>query len=125
MNFSKKNKAIIIAFNKGYRIVDGRAYNPSGEELRIYPDDYGYLRMGMMIDCRVTSFRIHRLVAYQKFRDMIFEKGVHVRHLDGNSKNNLADNIVLGTASDNSLDRPKSERIRLAKYASSFLVKYD
>ena len=54
----------------------------------------------------------------------MFAKGILVRHLDGNSLNNKASNLALGTNSDNMLDKSKEDRVAHAKHAASFLVKY-
>ena len=53
---------------------------------------------------------VHRLVAFQKFGEEALVEGIHTRHKDGNSLNNLDENIVLGTATDNAMDRPKEAR---------------
>ena len=62
--------------------------------------------------------KVHKLQAYQKFRDKIFEEGIVVRHLDGNPLNNSWDNIEIGNQSDNMLDIPKEIRIKSATVAS-------
>ena len=45
-----------------------------------------------------------------KFGDRIFEKGLLVRHLDGNSLNNSWDNLELGNQQQNMLDRKEEDR---------------
>lgn len=50
---------------------------------------------------------IHRLQAYQKFGDKIYEKGIVVRHLNGDRYDNSYDNIGIGTIIDNKNDIPK------------------
>jgi hypothetical protein len=40
----------------------------------------------------------------------MFEPGIQVRHLDGNSLNNLEENIELGTQSQNMMDIPEEKR---------------
>ena len=41
----------------------------------------------------------------QKFGDKIFEEGIVVRHLNGDSLDNSWENISIGTNSDNCLDK--------------------
>lgn len=40
---------------------------------------------------------IHRLQAYQKFGDKIYEDGIVVRYLNGDRYDNSYDNIGIGT----------------------------
>ncbi len=56
------------------------------------------------------SVKVHRFQAYQKFGDVIFEKGIQVRHLNGNSLDNSWDNIEIGTTKQNHDDRTVEER---------------
>ncbi len=48
----------------------------------------------------------------------IFKKGIQVRHFNGNELDNSHDNILIGTASMNSMDRPEEKRISMAINAS-------
>jgi len=113
---------IIEAYNKGYRVVNGVLYNPNGNIINgsITPDGY--------ISTRITKYGntlfIHRLVAYQKFGDAMFDKGIEARHLDNNSLNNFDNNIAIGSHSDNMMDKPKEVRIKCAKYAASHIRKF-
>ena len=68
---------------------------------------------------------VHRLQAYQKFGDKIFESGTVVRHLDGNSLNNNFDNIEIGTQQENMMDIPTEQRIAHAKHAASTQIKHN
>lgn len=67
---------------------------------------------------------MHRLQAYQKFKDKIYEDNIVVRHLNGNSLDNTFNNIGIGSPSDNAFDRPKEDRIRHGRLAASFNIKY-
>ena len=55
----------------------------------------------------------------------MYEEGIVCRHRDGNPKNNAASNILLGTQSQNMLDRPAADRSRGAWIASRGVAKYD
>lgn len=59
---------------------------------------------------------VHQLQAYQKFGDAI--AGFQVRHLNGNTLDNSASNIAIGTGSQNSNDRPASARQLHAQHAA-------
>lgn len=61
---------------------------------------------------------VHRLQAFMKFGDKIFDKEIVVRHLDGNSKNNSWNNILIGTSSDNQMDRDPECRRKSATLAT-------
>ena len=50
---------------------------------------------------------IHRLQAYQKYKDQIYEDKIVVRHLNGDRYDNSFDNIVIGTKKENKNDIPK------------------
>lgn len=65
----------------------------------------------------IGSFPFHKFVAFQKYGTSAFEKGVHVRHLDGNVFNLSYDNIVLGSAKDNEADKSPTVRKRSATIA--------
>ena len=67
----------------------------------------------------------HRLQAYQKYGDKIYEDGVEVRHNNGESLDNSWCNILIGSHSDNMMDIPKQIRIKKALHATSFIRKYD
>jgi hypothetical protein len=65
----------------------------------------------------IGSFTFHKFVAFQKYGALAFEKGTHVRHLDGNVLNLSYDNIVLGSAKDNEADKKPCVRRRAATIA--------
>lgn len=87
--------------------------------------DFGYYKKGL----GKRRIRVHRLVAYQKYGDRIFEEGIQVRHFDNNSENNLDENIRIGTPSQNMMDCPEEDRKRRAKIANKAArlvnIKYD
>jgi len=124
---SKLNENIKYAFRKGYRVNDdGVAVSPWGKILYCTTSSYGYKRFTIrnMERDRVTVM-VHRLMAYQKFGDNLFNEGIEVRHLDDIPWNNKPDNILIGSHSDNILDRNEDARKETAKYAAGFLIKYD
>lgn len=106
-----------IAFRMGYRVdLHGRIRGLRGRILKGWWNNWGYhcFRVGHDI----ASVTVHRLVAYQKFGDKIYAEGVEVRHLDGNQRNNCPSNIDIGTASENCMDKPLGQRLRVAKLAA-------
>lgn len=127
---SNQTKAILKAVKLGYTITkEGEPFSPSGKPLVAFARNRGsrgkYRQFTLSIEdieagtAKISSaVRIHRMVAYLKFGEAAFEPGVKARHKDGNSLNNAWDNIILGTQSDNMMDRPEEDRIAHAKHAA-------
>jgi hypothetical protein len=122
LKFSRNEE---FAFKKGYKVTkEGVMYGLKGQVIT-NTDTSGYVRVGTKSKGKFITIYAHRLQAYQKFRNKIYESNILVRHLDGNNKNNSHNNIVLGTNKDNMLDRPKEERIAAGRKASIKTKKYD
>ena len=122
---NKLNLALLNAVEKGYYIDnEGNLFNKKNEQIIGYIySKYKYF--GIRYGIEKINIKFHRLQAYQKYKDEIFCKNIMVRHLDGNHLNNSINNISLGTAQDNSNDIPRELTKERAKYASSFLKKYN
>ena len=118
---SEYNDALKRASVRGYTVSKlGEVYGPSGKALRLRSNPV-FLTFGVRRPApnrTMTRVRVHRFVAYKKFGDVIFGKGIQVRHLDGNKHNNSWDNIDVGSQSENMMDRDPSDRIRCAKAAA-------
>lgn len=133
MSYQSKNSAAVeAAFFKGYRVVSGVVISPHGKPRAVVT---GVSRKGRPV---YESFNVgvgggnrrkvlvHRLAAYQKFGAAALAPGVVVHHLDGNSLNNHEDNIEIGSATDNALDRdPEDRKLHAAKgnqrYSEEFI----
>lgn len=106
MELSKSNQALIEAYNKGYKITDkGEVVGLKNKTLcaKIHQ---GYKRFCIRLKSGERYIvNYHKLQAYQKFGDKIFEEGIVVRHLNGDSLDNSWENISIGTNSDNCLDK--------------------
>lgn len=111
VKISKQNEYVIHAYNIGYRIKNNVIYNPNGKIVNGYLKKCGnnknilYHHFTVTINGVSNSIKVQKLVAYQKFGEKLLQSGLIIRHLDGNSLNNLDENIELGTYKDNSLDR--------------------
>ena len=123
---SKINKAVVYAFEKGYRVrEDGVVVNPKGGIIKGSIGNSGYKKFNIVLNSKERyPVYIHKLCAYQKYGDIAFQADC-VRHLDGNPLNNCPDNIKIGTQSDNMMDMPKEVRQKKAEYATSFVRKYN
>lgn len=119
-----KSKIEIIASKRGYVVSEeGVLYNPKGEEIGFIEE--GYLITKLKRKNISTRLRAHRLQAYQKYGDKIFDKEIVVRHLNGNPLDNSWNNILIGTNKDNQMDIPKQIRVKRSLHATSFVRKYD
>lgn len=116
---------ILDAVQKGYTVDDfGNVWFDN--KMRRLNLDGMYYRFSIRdLKGKPISIPVHKLQAYQKFGEAIFEPGIVVRHLDGNSMNNSYDNIQIGTQSDNMYDIPVEERITHAKKASLKHIKFN
>lgn len=124
-NLEKSKQVLLYAYNLGYRVsADGKVVtSPKNTERKLVIEKrnktntlYYYFN----VRWKNSSFpvRVHRLQAYQKYGEAIFESGIVVRHKDNNPENNSYGNIVLGTHSDNQLDRPYKELYMFAVAAA-------
>jgi len=110
-----------VAYDRGYRVTnEGVLMNPEGKPLKGSLNHSGYFRASIRSKKKGKKRPVftHRLMAFQKFGDAMFEPGIQVRHLDRNSKNNSCDNIAIGTARDNTMDVPADIRSKSASIAA-------
>lgn len=121
---SKKNIAIKLGYDKGYRIVDGEVfYKNKIVKTYVNKDNYCWFKIRLLKGPQI-NISVHRLLAFQKFGDKMFDSNLQVRHLDSNPLNNKEENIELGTPSQNCMDKDLETRTRCALYATSFVKKH-
>ena len=114
-----------FAASKGYSVSkDGTVFNKSGNQVKGSLKN-GYRVFNIRTDGGIRSVPVHRLQAFFRYGDAMFENGVVVRHLNGVKEDNSFDNIAIGSASDNMMDVPQPVRLAKALRASSFLRKHD
>ena len=108
---SKTNLRLMQVIKAGYKVFSNRVYAPDGSEQKLYITNNGYpaFTYGLK-NINRGLVHVHRMVAFQKYGDLIFKKGCQVRHLDSNKLNFSANNIDIGTGVENWWDRPKSMR---------------
>jgi len=117
-----------IAHSKGYRVTrNGVVLSRRGARKCSFNTsrDVPYKKFNIRIDGKNTNIKVHRLQAFQKYGDKIYEDYMVVRHLDGDSLNNSWDNIAIGTRSQNMMDIPAESRKDKAMHATSFVRKHD
>ena len=126
MELSQRNRFIIAAYNKGYRVINGNVYSPFCDRfLKLRQNQDGYFCFTVFHEKQRKTVMVHRLVAYQKFKDKLFEHGIQVRHLDGNPKNNNDYNIAIGTASQNQMDKSPKTRLESSIKAAQKLRRFN
>jgi len=114
-----------ISKNRGYFVCEkGELYNPQNKKIGKL-SNRGYIYFTLKINNRKTNIFSHRLQAYQKYGDNLFQKGIEVRHKNNIKTDNSWNNILVGTHSENMMDIPKQLRIKRAIHASSFLRKHN
>lgn len=75
---------------------------------------------------RSIPIQVHRLAALDLFGPQIlYNRKIVVRHLDGNSHNNNWSNLATGSARDNCMDRPSWQRMAHSLRAAFFNRKHD
>lgn len=116
---------IIRAYTRGYRVDEnGDVVSPKGEPIKGYTLG-GYLVFTIHYGAKALKCKVHRLQAFQKYGEKLFEEGIMVRHLNGINSDNSWSNIAIGNNQDNQLDIPEAIRVSRALYATSFVRKHD
>ena len=122
---SINNDALIFALKNGYYInSSGNVISPLGIQRKIDYDHWGYPRFRIKFIGKVVNIYLHRIIAYKKYGEKIFEPGVQVRHKNNNKLDYSLENILIGTSSQNMMDIPKNSRIKKARLASSKLRRF-
>lgn len=115
----------IIVSRGSYVTEEGIMYNKKGIEICNYISSCGYYTSQIRMNNKKKNYHKHRVQAYQKYGDRLYEKGIVVRHLNGDKLDNSWENIAIGTQSDNMMDVPKQVRIKKAVHAASHNIKYN
>lgn len=121
VELSKTNKRMLAAIADGYHVINGEVFSPyRNKPLKASPDDRGY----RSFTYQKKPVYVHRVVAFQKYGYKMFDPELEVRHLDNNKLNNVDDNIVLGTHTDNMRDCLEDVRVNKSIKASTRLRKF-
>ena len=113
-----------IAYDRGYRVTNnGKLIGLSNKVIGCVNNN-GYENTGFNVNKKYINIATHRLQAYQKYGDKLYEDGIVVRHLNGNKLDNSWDNIAIGTYRDNAMDIPKEIRTSIAIARAKASIKY-
>lgn len=121
----KFNRNAEKAYKKGHRIKGLKVTGVNVDYVKLLNDRHGYPYFKIRYEGKRVKVMAHRLAAFQKFGEAMYEKGIQVRHLNGNPSDFRFTNIAIGTQSQNSMDRPKEQRLASAKHAASFQKKFN
>lgn len=103
---STANRAIIDAFQKGYRCDDdGTIIKPDGSRQIASVSALGYPRFGYWMNGKRVSLLAHRFVMFCRVGDRLFTEGLCVLHKNDIGTDNSVKNLYLGTKKDNARDR--------------------
>lgn len=103
---SKGNLLILEAYEKGYRVCsEGKVTGVRGSILTLGKNTKGYYRFQIRYRGKSKGVMVHRLQAYQKFGVEALKPNVVVRHKNGIETDNSYDNILIGSQSENMLDK--------------------
>jgi len=117
-----------LAYKRGYRITEnGDVIGRRGFALRPEKNRKGYFIFYLRDEGSQKKIKVlyHRLQAFQKYGNEMYEPKIMVRHLNSNKEDNSFSNIAIGTAKDNYLDIPESIRLARNIYPSFFNKKHD
>lgn len=121
---SQSDFIITEAARQGYCVINGEVFH-GPNRVKTSATKFGHLRFTIRISKEKTrSILVHRLVGYQKFGDKIFDKSFQIRHLDSNPTNNLDENIGIGSASQNMMDKSPELRLQQSLIATSHVRKH-
>lgn len=122
---SYMNELVRYAYIKGYRVdILGRVISFTGKFRKVSRNNKcskSYYRFTVRFKDKWGTVFVHKLQAYQKYGNKSQEKGIEVRHLDGNSLNNHRHNIAIGSHIDNMLDKSPETRRKASIEASTYL----
>jgi len=129
-DLSRCSQVLMETFQKGYRVnEEGDVISPKGLKPKLRVDTRGYLCCTVSTN-HINGYQerypllVHRLVAYQKYGDKLFQAGLEVRHKDGEKLNNSFDNILIGTHTQNMMDIPSDQRLKRSLHAALCHRKY-
>jgi len=123
---SDKNKAVVDAFNRGYRISECGKYLDTPFS-RLYMKNFtqGYPTFGYRLNGKKINVMWHRLKAYQKYGNDLFKEGILVRHKNHIKTDCSCENILIGTAKDNTEDNPREDILKYVLNATDKWRKYN
>lgn len=106
------NERLAEVFERGFKVTDaGAVLKPDGSTQPVGKDKHGYWRFSAKgSDGKIRQVMVGRLAAYQKYGEQLFADGIEVRHENGDEADNRLGNVLIGTKSQNALDKDPEVR---------------
>lgn len=115
---TKTHERILEAVERGYTVNEqGEFFGPKGKLTIKKSGKQRYPTFSTNWGGFVFGIPAHIFAAYVFYGDDAFQEGIVVRHLNADTEDLSKNNIVLGTHSENNLDKPSEARSRAAKKA--------
>tara|TARA_R110001606_G_scaffold152810_1_gene293715 strand:- start:2547 stop:3062 length:516 start_codon:yes stop_codon:yes gene_type:complete len=107
---SQSNKAIIEAYNRGYRCDDsGKIFKPDGSLQKLsYRSKYAVF--GIRYKNKIPVISGHRFIMFCRVGEKLFTKGLMVLHRNDEPSDNSPKNLYLGTNKDNARDCIRNDK---------------
>ena len=124
---SKLNIFLLEAYKRGYRVsLCGSHITFHGKKIKQKDiSNTGYPRISIRIGLEIKGIAWHRLQAYQKYKNLLFEQGIVVRHVNSIKTDCSYDNILIGTMKDNNMDKTKEDRLKYSLNATESWRKHN
>lgn len=115
---TRANKGILHAYKIGYRISKlGHISSPRGVAIKgstSAPQGIPYRFFSFRIEGKITRVAAHRMQAYQKYGDRLFEKGALVSFKNRNTLDCSYDNIIIISPQDVADRKPREMTKRVS-----------
>lgn len=118
---NKSKEALLKAFELGYRIsycgkILNTPYNTLEQKML---SNTGYPIFKIRLENTVRAVFWHRLQAYQKYGDELFDENLEARHLNSIKTDCSYSNILLGTHKENMQDKPCKDTLEYSLNATA------
>lgn len=113
-------RVIAQALSERYSVClkTGQIYGPKGKLCIRRRGNQRYPTVSLhLLDGTFLAAPAHKVVAFALYGEKAFQSGIVVRHLDGNTTNITPENLVLGSHSENNLDKNSNARSDAARKA--------
>lgn len=119
-----KERSEIKALRAGYYVTHSGELVKNGVVLKPAIDNErgGYKTFHAAINGERFLLKVHRLQAFIKFGELLYQDGIVVRHINGNPADNSFYNIEIGTPSQNQMDIPEEVRKARVLNQHNFIV---
>lgn len=98
-NYEVSSAGRVRSMSRSFIKSDNTRCTISSKILKPAKDNKGYFRVGIMIEGKLITKKIHRLVAIFFIENL--KNKPQVNHIDGNKENNQANNLEWSTGSEN------------------------